>query len=101
MANAILIPGFLTQAMTFGFRIGATQIAGHAEIEKFISEPNPAFDAICGGKPPALLKIFTTPRPASSTTANERVMEGFIALLDVVTDGMEEDLDSAMKILTT
>lgn len=115
MANALLLPGFLNHALTFGFRVGSTQIAGCEEVERFLSEPNPvatleeawahpAFQKICGVKLPALPRVFgpgDPPTASTKATANERAIEGFLALMETLCDGLQQDLEDAMTILAT
>jgi tetratricopeptide (TPR) repeat protein len=120
MANAILLPGFLNQALIFGFRIGETQVSGRGEIERFLFEPpvvltfqeasdSPAFAVanfakICGGYRPAFATAFARKAPppdASSASANERIVEGFISLIDILCSGLERDMEAALEILET
>lgn len=80
MAYAILPAGFLTHALTYGFRIGGTQIAGCAGIEALLSDGQimtgddpatvrEALKRLDSGTPPVAMGIFARPESAAPAIA--------------------------------
>ncbi|HSA59320.1 MAG TPA: hypothetical protein VLJ37_06505 [bacterium] len=138
MATTVLIPGFLNQALIYGFRIGGTQIAGSAGIEAMLSDgqtmavddPSAVREALSrldAGMTPLSTGIFAHPKPqprathsssssqvrralppspddagapiqeaiSKATSARDRIAEGFTALIEILAERMESDIEAA------
>jgi len=145
MATTLLFPGFLTQALTYGFRIGTTQIAGCENVETLLSDGQRVYsfdEAVVreglrrlDSGTPAVMGLFAqaastalaartahvvpkvslqppdgpdTPGPpelpeskdaSASKSAREHVAEGFAALLAILAERMEKDVEAGALAL--
>jgi tetratricopeptide (TPR) repeat protein len=124
MATTTLFPGFLNQVLAYGFRIGSTQIPGNRNIESLWAGgqetlPVEAIDDAGGplarlqsGTPPLAPGVFLHKTPLSlhppersdapkppkiygAPSADQRIAEAFSALLDVLSERMERDVEAA------